>query len=147
MSISKDKRSKRPKVGQLDTTEYEPGSVVEKKSDASWMQEFLTGLDLDQNVGFAVRHLLRNQFYIPTDPYKTVLHCLRSQEARAHIPPAVVYEDIEIDVVIANALEAVTLSEPKSLDAVQTLDKEARSAAAQAVAQIASLNERHEKEQ
>jgi 1-deoxy-D-xylulose-5-phosphate reductoisomerase len=53
----------------------------------------------------------------------------------------------EIDVVIANALEAVTLSEPKSLDAVQTLDKEARSAAAQAVAQIASLNERHEKEQ
>ena len=49
--------------------------------------------------------------------------------------------------VIANALEAVTLSEPKSLDAVQTLDKEARSAAAQAVAQIASLNERHEKEQ
>ena len=45
----------------------------------------------------------------------------------------------EIDVVIANALEAVNLSEPQSLDAVQALDKEARSAAAEAVAQIASL--------
>ncbi len=52
----------------------------------------------------------------------------------------------EIDVVIANALAAVHLSEPQSLDAVQALDKEARSAAAEAVAQITSLNGRQEKE-
>jgi 1-deoxy-D-xylulose-5-phosphate reductoisomerase len=52
----------------------------------------------------------------------------------------------EIDVVIANALEAVNLSEPQSLDAVKTLDKEARSAAAEAIAKIASVSERQEKE-
>jgi 1-deoxy-D-xylulose-5-phosphate reductoisomerase len=52
----------------------------------------------------------------------------------------------EIDAVIANALEAVNFSEPQSLDAVQALDNEARSAAAETVAQIASLTERQEKE-
>ena len=52
----------------------------------------------------------------------------------------------EIDVVIANVLEAVNFSEPQSLDAVQALDNEARSAAAETVAQIASLTERQEKE-
>jgi 1-deoxy-D-xylulose-5-phosphate reductoisomerase len=52
----------------------------------------------------------------------------------------------EIDAVIANALEAVNFSEPESLDAVQTLDTEARSAAVETVVQIASLNERQDKE-
>lgn len=49
----------------------------------------------------------------------------------------------EIDVVIASALAVVNLSEPQSLDAVQALDKEARSAAAEAGARIV---ERREKE-
>ena len=52
----------------------------------------------------------------------------------------------EIDVVIASALETVNLLEPQSLDAVQALDKAARSAAGQQVAQIVSLNAHQEKE-
>ncbi|MDB4049233.1 1-deoxy-D-xylulose-5-phosphate reductoisomerase [Luminiphilus sp.] len=52
----------------------------------------------------------------------------------------------EIDVVIASALETVNLLEPQSLDAVQALDKAARSAAGQRVAQIVSFNAHQEKE-
>ena len=48
--------------------------------------------------------------------------------------------------VIASALETVNLLEPQSLDAVQALDKAARSAAGQRVAQIVSFNAHQEKE-